>query len=76
MGKQLCGDGGRGEGTKKYKQVVTEQLWDVKYYVGNGAAKELICITMDMNNGGGLPEGLRSAGWRGTKGEIKTTVIT
>ena len=27
---------------------------DVKYSTGNGAAKELICMSMDVNNGGGI----------------------
>ena len=31
---------------------------------------------MDINNGGGLPEGIGGAGWRGTKGEkIRSPVV-
>ena len=42
---------------------------DVKYSIGNGVAKELLRMTLDLNNGVGLPEGVRGAGWKGAKGE-------
>ena len=41
----------------------------VKYSIGNGVAKELIHMTLDMNNCGGLPEGAWGAGWREAKEE-------
>ena len=35
----------RGEGIKKYKHIVTEEPRGVEYSIGNGVAKELICMT-------------------------------
>ena len=39
------GNGWRGEGIKKYKQVVKNSHGDVKYSIGNGVAIELILMT-------------------------------
>ena len=47
------GNGCRGEGIKKYKYVVTEQPWDVKYSIGNGVPKELTCMTCGHEQGWG-----------------------
>ena len=38
------GNGWRGEGIK-YKYVLQNSRGDVKYSIGNGVAKELICMT-------------------------------
>ena len=42
-------EGGVGERVKRwgirYKLVVTEEPWGVKYSTGNGAAEELVCTT-------------------------------
>ena len=42
---------------------------NVKCSIGNGVAKELIRMTMDMNNADSTPEALGGAGWREAKGE-------
>ena len=36
---------------------------NVKCSIGNGVAKELIRMTMDMNNADSTPEALGGAGW-------------
>ena len=38
---------------KKYKLVVTEEPWGVKYSTGNGAAKEVICMKQGHEQRGG-----------------------
>ena len=46
--------GGKCSGTKKYKLVGREQTGDVKNSIGNGEAKELICMTHRYELRGGL----------------------
>ena len=65
-----------GEEIKKYKQVVTEQPWGCKYSVGNGEAKELLCMTHGHEQWweGCLRDwGVLVGG--GRRGKIQTTVI-
>ena len=40
MGRGLRGWAEKEKGLRKYKQVVTELPWDVKYSMGRRAAKE------------------------------------
>ena len=37
--------GEKGEGIEKYKLVVTEWSWNVKYSIGMRVAKQHICMT-------------------------------
>ena len=51
------GCGGMGEevmGLRSTNRELQNSHGDVKYNVGNGAAKELTCRTHDMNHGGGM----------------------
>ena len=57
----------RGEGIKKYKQIVKNSHGDVKYSIGNGVTKELIHMTMDKNNGGGIAKEVGGLGREGQK---------
>ena len=46
----------------------------VKNSVGNGEAKELICMTHGHELRGRIAEGKRGTGWRETKGKNGRTV--
>ena len=50
------GDGGKGTGNKKYKWYIQNRQGAVKKHIGNGEAKELICMT----HGHELREGRRN----------------
>ena len=53
-----------------YKRQLQNSHGDIKYSTGNGVPKELIHMTHTHEKcWGGLPEGVRGAGERGTKGE-------
>ena len=41
--------GGIGTVNKKHNQQEQNRQWDVKNTMGNGEAKELVCMTMEMN---------------------------
>ena len=49
VGKGRGEDGGKSTGNKKHKQQVQNRQGKVKNSVGNVVAKELICMTQDMN---------------------------
>ena len=76
-----CGCGGMGEevrglrSTNSTNTQLQNRHGNVKYSVENGVAKELIRMTMDMNNADSTPEALGGAGWQGGKGKVMTTVI-
>ena len=38
-------NGGKGTGNKKYKWLVQNRQGEVKNHMGNGEAKEVICVT-------------------------------
>ena len=38
-------NGGKGTGSKKHNWWVQNRQWDVKNSIGNGEAKELVCMT-------------------------------
>ena len=51
------GFGGMGEKVRRLRSInrsLQNSHGDVKYSIGNGVVKELICMTMDMNNGVGI----------------------
>ena len=54
----------KGTGNKKHKQQVINRQGEVKNSIGNGEAKELICMT----HGHELRWGLGNAGGRGMQG--------
>ena len=47
-------NGGRDEGIKKYKQVVTEWPWECKVQYRKWSSQRTYTRLMDMNNGGGI----------------------
>ena len=50
-----CGEmGEKVRGLRNTNRELQNSHGDVKYNVGNGAAKELTCRTHDMNHGGGM----------------------
>ena len=61
--------GEKSEEIKKYKLLVTEYLWDVKYSISDRVAKENICMT--HGHGQWCGDCLREwdFGWKGTKVE-------
>ena len=70
--------GGMGEevrGLRSTHRQLQHSHMNVKCSIGNGVAKELIRMTMDMNNADSTPEALGGAGWQGGKGKVMTTVI-
>ena len=52
------GTGEEVRGLRSTSRQLQNSHGDVKYSIGNGVAKELTCMTDDMNNGVGLPEGV------------------
>ena len=54
-------NGGKGTGNKKYKWLVQNRQGEVKYIIGNGEAKELICTTHGCKLKGGV--GVMLEGW-------------
>ena len=72
--EEVEGMGEKAKGIKKYKLVVIQSsTGDVKYSIGNGVAKEYVCVT----HGHGQQDGncLRElGGGRVERGKIGTTV--
>ena len=48
------GNGGKGTGNKKHKWYVQNRQGEVKNSMGNGEAKELICVTHGHELRGGI----------------------
>ena len=75
--QQGCGGGsaGKGIGSKQYKWQIENRQGDVKNNIGNGEAKELICITLghELRSGNAGGRDLQGRGERGEKNG--TTVI-
>ena len=62
-------DGGKGTGNKKHKWQVQNRQGEIKNGIGNGEAKELICITHGHElRTGGMLEGVSGTGQRVIKG--------
>ena len=59
----------------KYKLVDTNMHRDVKNSIGNGEAKELICMTHGHEPRGGSMKGIGHTEWRMQRGKIWTNVI-
>ena len=63
--------GGKGTGNKKHKQYVQNRQGEVQNSIGNGGAKELICMTHGHELRGGGFWWKEGAGQRGMKGRKK-----
>ena len=76
MGMVRGEDGGTGSGNKKCNWSVQNRQGEVKNSIGNGEAKEVICMTHGHELRGGNAGG-RGCRVEGDKGEEKmgTTVI-
>ena len=66
--------GGRGQGMaeevrglRRTNRQLQNSHGDVKYSIGNGVTKELIHMTMDKNNGGGIAKEVGGLGREGQK---------
>ena len=65
------GEWGKSPGNEKHKWLVQNRQGEVKNNIGNGEAKELICMTHGHELSGLHAVGRRVAGWRGIKGVKK-----
>ena len=61
------GEGKEVRELRSNKQAVKNSHGDVKYSIGNGVTKELIHMTMDKNNGGGIAKEVGGLGREGQK---------
>ena len=63
----------KGTGNKKRKWQVQNRQGEVKNGIGNGEAKELICMTQghELSGGRGNASGRGCTRWRGIKGRKK-----
>ena len=66
MGRGKEENGGKGTGNKKHNWQVQNRQGDVKNSIGNGEAKELICMTYGHKHVGGKG----GTKWRGQRGKI------
>ena len=71
MGRGRGKNGRKGTGNKKHKWWVQNRQGKVKNIMGNGEAKELICMTHGHELKGGNVGRKRCAEWRGIKGRKK-----
>ena len=62
-------DGGKGAGIKKPNWQVQNRQGNVKNSIGNGEAKEIICMTNGHELSGRITRGNGGTGQRGSKGE-------
>ena len=70
------GEWGKGTGFKKHNLVGTKYTGEVKNSIGNGEAKELICMTHGHELRRGITGGKTGTWWREQTGKIGITVIT
>ena len=68
MGKKV-------QGLRSTNWFMQDGQGEVKNSIGNGVAKELICMTHGHDLKGELPEGMGDTGWSGAKGKTVTGVI-
>ena len=69
------GDGQKGTGNKKHKWQVQNRQEEVKNIIGNGEAKELICMTHGHELSRGMWMGGSTGRGRGIKGGGNGTTV-
>ena len=68
-------NGRKGTRNKKHNWQIQNRQGEVKNSIGNGEAKELICMNHGYELKWGNVGGRDSAGWKGTKGREKKGLL-